>query len=129
MIGPGGPIVRLPSAFVTNSTLAIGVPSCEFEKVQLLAMSVMPVAEIWEMLSWSDGKDRPWYRPLAGKVEVYEAGPPVKVIVTRGGFVSRRESPRLSGEALERVARAERNMVVVYISRMLQGYVLFGLEQ
>jgi len=43
---------------------------------------------------------------------VYDAGPPLKVIVTS---VARRERSGFSGEAMERVARAERIRVVVYI--------------
>ena len=43
---------------------------------------------------------------------VYDAGPPVKVICTS---TARRETAGISGEAMQRVARAERMRVVVYI--------------
>ena len=106
------------------------------QKVQFWAISVMPVAEIWETLSWSSGKDRLLYSPLARKVEVYDAGPPVKVIVTQGTLLSRRESPGPRGEATEKATRAEsrmvnltRRMVVLYIVAVVQGCVLYGLEQ
>lgn len=45
LIGPGGPRVMLPSALVTNSS-----PPSQGMMVQDEAMSLIPTAEIWEML-------------------------------------------------------------------------------
>lgn len=55
--------------------------------------------------------------PLDGKVMVYDAGPPVKVIVTTDW---RRKMAGVSGVAMERVARAE--------SRMADAYMLAALR-
>lgn len=50
--------------------------------------------------------------PLDGKVMVYDAGPPVKVIVTTDW---RRKMAGVSGVATERVAKAESRMAEAYM--------------